>query len=505
MKRTGHSPKRILVANRGEIACRVMRSAREMGIETVAVYSHADRGALHVSMADQAAGLEGDRKAGGYLDIEQVVGAALGSGADAVHPGYGFLAENPAFAAAVEEAGLVFIGPAPATMEAMGDKIRARQLALENGVPVIPAAEARDLEATQKAAAELGYPLLVKAAAGGGGHGMRAVADGEELAAALRGTRREALSAFGDERVYLEKLIDRPRHIEVQLFGDGKGQALDLGERECSLQRRHQKIIEESPSAAVGEGLRRRIRQAALKLASATRYRGAGTVEFLVDGKGSFYFLEMNTRLQVEHAVTEMVSSVDMVRWQIELASGGVLPDRRPEARGHAIECRVYAEDPAAGFLPCGGRIARLELPAGAGLRVDSALVEGMDIAVEYDPLLAKVIAWAPDRPQAVARIRGAVAATSILGATTNLGFLDDMLASKDFAEACFDTTTVERSWNNWRPPSEGAGFEMAAAAAALLSLNAVPSRAGAGRTAAHRAEGPWQTLGPWRLGKGSP
>jgi acetyl/propionyl-CoA carboxylase alpha subunit len=497
--------KKLLIANRSEIAVRIAQTAREMGVATVAVYSEADAGAAHVLAADEAVALGGRSPGESYLDVDKLLAAVASSGADAVHPGYGFLSENSRFAAAVEAAGVTFVGPTPASIDAMGDKIRAREAAEKAGVPVIPsAAITDDGDADAGAAAELGFPVLVKAAAGGGGRGMRRVDRAEDVAEAIVQARREAGSAFGDARVYLEKFIPEPRHIEVQVFGDGRGHVLALGERECSVQRRHQKVIEEAPAPTLSDATRKAVAEAGAALARAIDYRGAGTVEFVADDEGNFYFLEMNTRLQVEHAVTEMVTSTDLVRWQIEVARGGQLPAEAPGPRGHAIECRIYAEDPAAGFLPTAGRIHRVELPKGVGVRVDTALTDAMDVPVEYDPMLAKIITWGTDRPQAIARMQGALRGLAILGIRTNQEFLLDVLASAKFASGYFKTTTIESEWKDYKGAGRDTTANLAAAAASVL----VARGRGSHRTSdgpavgsSHSAEGPWERLGAWRQG----
>jgi acetyl/propionyl-CoA carboxylase alpha subunit len=492
--------RRLLIANRSEIACRIMRTAREMGIETVAIYSNPDRNAAHVALADMSEPLGGDTPATSYLDIARVVEAARRAAADAVHPGYGFLAENAAFARAVEDAGLNFVGPTPDSISAMGDKIRARELAVANNVPVIPAAPCRDGE-TAAAADHLGYPLLVKAAAGGGGRGMRMVRKAEELEEALASARREAASAFGDDRVYLERFVTEPRHIELQVFGDGRGRVIHFGERECSVQRRHQKIIEESPSPFVTPELREQMADAAVRLAASMSYRGAGTVEFVVDQARRFYFLEMNTRLQVEHPVTEFVTSSDLVRLQLEIAAGGDLPAHPPLFRGHAIECRVYAEDPANGFLPTGGTVLRVEHPTGPGVRVDSALFDGLTVPVEYDPLLAKISVWGTDRAQATARAVRALQELAVVGVITNIPFLIDVLRDSLFAEGGYTTTTVEERYCGWKR-GRREEFLFAAAAAALAAGRPAGASSGGGAQQT-RSLGPWDTLGAWRAGTG--
>ncbi|MEA2624794.1 MAG: acetyl-CoA carboxylase, biotin carboxylase subunit, partial [Candidatus Binatota bacterium] len=441
--------KKILIANRGEIAVRVIRACRELGISPVAVYSEADRDALHVQMADAAIAIGPAPARESYLAIDKVIAAARSAGVEAIHPGYGFLSENPEFARAVGDAGLVFIGPSPETLELSGDKVRARKAAAANGAPVLPAIE--DLTVARgdaaRAAQTLGLPLLVKAAAGGGGKGMRVVRDAGELPAALAAAEREALSAFGDGRVFLERLVERPRHVEVQVLGDRHGNLIHLGERECSLQRRHQKIVEEAPSAAVDDALRDRLTQAALMAARAVGYSNAGTVEFLLAPDGEFYFLEINPRLQVEHPVTECVTGVDLVVAQIRVAAGERLPIRQEdvELRGHAIECRLYAEDPSNRFLPSSGKIAAVSLPSGPGVRIDSALWAGATISIDYDPLLAKIIAFAPDREQARRRMLAAFDEFLLVGPANNLTFLRSLMELDEFREARIDTQLIER------------------------------------------------------------
>jgi acetyl/propionyl-CoA carboxylase alpha subunit len=494
----------LLIANRGEIACRIIRTARELGIETVAVHAIPDRDAAHVHEADLAVALNGDTPATSYLDAAAILDAAKTTGADAVHPGYGFLAENAAFARSIEDAGLTFVGPTPESIDAMGDKIRAREVAERTSLPLVPSASLEGkAEDRAKAAKKLGYPVLVKAAAGGGGRGMRVVASEADLETAVQGAQREAGSAFGDDRVFLEKYITGPRHIEVQVFGDGNGSVVHLGERECSVQRRHQKIIEECPSPFVDDDLRSRMTDASVRLAAEMNYRGAGTVEFVVGEDRSFYFLEMNTRLQVEHPVTEAVTGTDLVRWQIEVARSGALPAIAREAqglaaRGHAIECRIYAEDPANGFLPTAGSTLRVELPSGPGVRVDSALCDGFEVPVAFDPMLAKLVTWAPDRQQAVTRMLGAIDRFAVLGITTNTAFLRDVVAGDDFARGAFTTTRVEEKYADWSPANE-TRENLACALAALVTTSGRGNAAQAAGTTGH-VPSPWDTLGAWRL-----
>ena len=496
--------RKLLIANRSEIACRIAQTAREMGIATVAVHSEPDSDGEHVRACDEAVALGGRTSAESYLDVAKLLEAARTTGADAVHPGYGFLAENAAFARKVEEAGLAFVGPTPDAIDAMGDKIRAREAAERAGVPVLPSAPVAGDEARNRdAASRLGFPVLVKAAAGGGGRGMRRVDDEASLSDAIRSAEREAGSAFGDARVYMEKFVVGPRHIEIQVFGDTHGRVLHLGERECSVQRRHQKIIEEAPSPVVDQALREKMGSAAAELASSIGYRGAGTVEFVTAPDGSFYFLEVNTRLQVEHAVTEAVTSTDLVRWQLEVAAGAKLPETAPSPRGHAIECRICAEDPANGFLPSLGLVRRVEHPRGVGVRVDTALRDGWRVPVEYDSMLAKVITWAPDRTQATRRMIEALEGFPIVGFTTNVAFLVELLRSERFAQAQFFTTTLDSEYRDWKPADDGA-FAAVAAAVALLVRGG--RAAGGGRVAAtaeQRMPTPWDTLGAWRVGGG--
>jgi len=499
--------RKLLIANRSEIACRIAQTAREMGIATVAVHSDPDAGGEHVRACDQAVALGGASSAESYLDISKLLDAARRTGADAIHPGYGFLAERAEFAAAVEAAGLTFVGPTAASIDAIGDKIRARRAAEESGVPVLPSAPVTGDDGADRAAADkLGFPVLVKAAAGGGGRGMRRVDDAATLIDAISSAQREAASSFGDDRVYMEKFVVGPRHIEIQVFGDTHGRAVHLGERECSVQRRHQKIIEEAPSPVVDAQMRASMGNAAVALAAAIGYRGAGTVEFVVAPDGRFYFLEMNTRLQVEHAVTEMVTNTDLVRWQLEVAMGAHLPQPAPTARGHAIECRICAEDPANGFLPSAGRVRRVDHPRGVGIRVDSALRDDWTVPVQYDSMLAKVIAWAPDRAQANARMIAALEGFSILGLTTNIAFLLELLRSERFARAEFFTTTLDAEFAGWKPADQ-LSFDVAAAAVAMLVRSgraggAVGARSStAGADGAARIADPWETLGAWRVG----
>jgi acetyl-CoA carboxylase biotin carboxylase subunit len=469
---------KILIANRGEIAVRVIRACREMRIPTVAVYSDCDRDARHVREADQAVHIGPSEAVRSYLRADTLVDAARRTGASAVHPGYGFLAENAAFARACRDAGLTFIGPSPEAIALMGSKTAARTAAIGAGVPVVPGTE-RPLDVRVpeadivRIADEIGYPIVVKAVAGGGGKGMRVVEERAELQSAVRTARSEAGAAFGDTSIYLERRINRPRHIEIQLLGDAFGTVLPFVERECSIQRRHQKVVEESPSRAVGPELRARIAAAAADVARAVGYTNAGTIEFLLDEDGSFYFLEMNTRLQVEHPVTEMVTSVDLVQWQIRIARGEQLdidPIRALTPEGHAIECRIYAEDPDLGFMPSPGTIRSLRPAAGPGIRDDGGVSAGYAVPVYYDSLIAKLIAWAASRDEAIARMTRALREYQVLGIRTTIPFFLWLMNQPDYREGRYDTTYLDRLLADRR----GLSFsELSAADADLVVMGA--------------------------------
>jgi geranyl-CoA carboxylase alpha subunit len=463
---------KILIANRGEIACRVIRTARAQGYLTVAVYSEADAGALHVQHADEALCIGPSAARDSYLNIDAVLHAAAVCGADAIHPGYGFLSENAAFAAAVQAAGLVFIGPDPHSIERMGNKAAAKRMMIEAGVPCVPGyhgAEQSDAALLAKAR-EIGAPIMVKAAAGGGGRGMRIVHDLSELADALSRARSEAANAFGSDELILERAVIEPRHVEVQVFGDRHGNIIHLGERDCSIQRRHQKVFEEAPSPAVDAGLRARMGAAAVAAAKSVDYVGAGTVEFLLDREGRFYFLEMNTRLQVEHPVTECVTGLDLVAWQLAVARGEPLPLKQEEVRldGHAIEVRLYAEDPANDFLPQSGPVALWVPPSGEGVRVDHGLAQGQAISPFYDPMIAKIIARGCTREEARRRLVGALRDTRVLGLPTNLGLLSDAATHPEFASGHATTAFIGSNFGpgQLRKPKEDS--RMLAIAAAL-------------------------------------
>lgn len=478
----------VLVANRGEIACRVIRTLHDLGIRSVAVYTDTDAGALHISLADVAVRVED------YLDVAALVAAATSTGAQAVHPGYGFLSENVDFARACQAAGVIFIGPGVEAMEAMGDKIRAKEHVSARGVPVIPGAGDAGMSDAHliHAAVEVGYPLLIKPSGGGGGKGMTVVTAAEDLPESIASARRVAARAFGDDTLLLERLITTPRHIEVQVLADSHGKVIHLGERECSLQRRHQKVVEEAPSPLLTVEVRAAIGEAACEVARSVDYVGAGTVEFLVSdaAPGEFFFMEMNTRLQVEHPVTELITGLDLVAWQLRVAAGEPLTIAQSDVRldGHAVEVRLYAEDPGSGFLPTSGTVRGLREPHGEGVRVDSALVEGLTVASAYDPMLAKIIAWGADRDEALARLDRALLDTTVLGLRTNLSFLRTLLADDDVRAGRLDTGLVERILTGFESPPPDAA---ALATAALLEHSA----------RWYTAAGPWARPTGWRVG----
>ncbi|MDQ0734197.1 acetyl/propionyl/methylcrotonyl-CoA carboxylase subunit alpha [Arthrobacter agilis] len=489
----------VLVANRGEIASRVIRSVRALGLRSVAVYSDADAGARHVLEADLAVRLGAAAPSESYLSIPAVLDACRRTGAGAVHPGYGFLSENAAFADALRDAGIVFIGPSVHALDVMGDKIRSKNHVAASGVPVVPGIAEPGLSDDDllRAADDVGFPLLIKPSAGGGGKGMHAVHRAEDLAEVLVTARRVAARAFGDDTLFLERLIERPRHIEVQVLADSSGTVIHLGERECSLQRRHQKVIEEAPSALLDDATRRRIGEAACAAARSVDYTGAGTVEFLVSDAApdEFFFMEMNTRLQVEHPVTELVTGIDLVEWQIRIAAGEELPLTQDDVvlTGHAVEARVYAENPEAGFLPSTGTVLALTEPTGEGIRVDSSLLPGGTVASSYDPMLAKVIAWGADRGEALDRLDAALAGTVVLGVDTNIEYLRLLVGDDDVRAARLDTTLIERKLPDL--VFRHVGTEDLALAAVLL-LEAEPAPVGGS---------PWHRGDGFRLGTPRP
>ena len=496
---------RVLVANRGEIAVRINRTLRAMGIDPVAVYSEPDTCAPHVTTSVQSVSLPGFTAEDTYLNISRIVEGALQCGAEAIHPGYGFLSENPEFARACQQAQLIFIGPSPESMEALGDKVRSKAIALGAGVPVVPGSAVCAVgdPTVEEFVRQWGFPLLVKAAAGGGGRGMRLVHQGRELDGALESASREALAAFGDRRVFLERYIPSPRHVEVQILADGYGHTIHLGERECSIQRRHQKLIEETPSPTLTPELCQRMGSAAIAVARGAGYVNAGTVEFLVDPQGhEFYFLEMNARLQVEHPITEAVLGLDLVEWQVRIASGEPLNIQQDDIlpRGHAIECRIYAEDPYRDFVPSTGRLKRWRPPGGPGLRLDSGVAEGQEVSIYYDPLLAKLIAHAPSRDRSLRIMELALSEFQVLGVVTNIPLLRTVLRHPQFQKGEYDTGFLE-----WNPsvttpsiPADKASMARALAAWAAsqpsgpASPQAVKDRRG--------GAGPWQSVGGLRL-----
>ncbi len=464
---------KVLIANRGEIALRIVRACRELGVTSVAVYSDADAHAPHVREADQAVRIGPPPSSESYLRADVLIAAAQRTGAQAIHPGYGFLAEREHFARAVRGAKLTFIGPPPEAIAAMGSKTEARRLAIAAGVPVVPGTTEplRDVAEAREIAERFGFPVLLKAAAGGGGKGMRVVREPGELASSLDAARREAKNAFGDDAVYVEKYITGPRHVEIQVLGDARGTMLSLGERECSVQRRHQKMIEEAPSVAVTSELRRRMGETAVRAALAAGYVNAGTCEFLLDAQGSFYFLEMNTRLQVEHPVTELVTGIDIVQWQIRIAAGEALPFRQADItpNGWAIECRITSEDPANGFLPGTGRISYLRVPGGPGVRWDGGIGVGSEIGLHYDPMLAKLIVHAPTREAAIARMHRALLELTIQGVETSRDFHLRVMEDEEFRRGAIDIQWLERRLASLTSVAAPAAGEMAAVIAAAL------------------------------------
>ncbi|HEV2386552.1 MAG TPA: acetyl-CoA carboxylase biotin carboxylase subunit [Candidatus Acidoferrales bacterium] len=485
--------RKILIANRGEIAVRILRACREMGIGAAVVYSEADRAALHVQLADEAWPIGPAASRESYLSIERILGAARRAHADALHPGYGFLAENPALARACAEAGLAFIGPTPEAMERLGSKTAARQAAAEAGVATVPGTlgAIETPHRAREAGEQVGYPLLLKAVAGGGGKGMRVVESEAELMGGWRDASSEAMNAFGDPRVYIEKYLERPRHIEIQLLGDEQGNVVYLGERECSIQRRHQKVIEEAPSPVVDARLRQAMGEAAVRLARAAGYRNAGTAEFLVDGAGRFYFLEVNARLQVEHPVTEAVTALDLVKLQIRIAAGEPLPFRQADVKlqGHAMECRIYAEDPENHFFPSPGKILALRLPEGRGIRNDVGISSGWTVPGDYDPMLGKLIAWGADRAETLALLSRALREYAVAGIKTNLGLFRRLVREPEFVRGEFHTRWLDQ-WLS-RPAADTAPqapkpeLDAPETAAALAAVLWEASRNGDGPTAA--------------------
>lgn len=487
--------KKILIANRGEIALRVVRACREMGITTVAVYSEADREGLHVLAADEAVFIGPPAPRESYLNIEKIIETAGRLHCEAIHPGYGFLAENHLFARACEENGITFIGPNSKALQLVGDKLQSRRAMLKAGIPIIPGMKSSeaDIIQLQKQAREIGYPVMIKASAGGGGKGMRIVRKPDDLASAVEAGRREAGSAFGDETVYLEKYLEKPRHIEFQVLADNHGNTVHLFERECSIQRRHQKIIEESPSPALDDSLRHQMGEAAQKVIQQAGYNNAGTVEFLLDRDKNFYFLEVNARIQVEHPVTELVTGVDLVKQQIRMAADERLKLKQDELlqRGHAIECRIYAEDPENNFYPSLGKLLYVSEPAGPGIRCDSGIYTGLEIPYHYDPILSKLIVWDEGRPQAIQRMAAALSEYVIMGVRTQIPFLSDIINHPEFQAGNLHTHFIEDHFKGWHPRKNEDLIPIALLTATIGKMRTSKKRA---------AEIPKPTLTPWQL-----
>jgi acetyl-CoA carboxylase biotin carboxylase subunit len=497
--------KKVLIANRGEIAVRVIRACRELGIATVAVYSEADGGALHVQMADQALCIGPAAPLESYLNMDAIVAAARKSGAQAIHPGYGFLAENAGFARRCEREGLVFIGPDSRALALVGDKVASRVTMSRAGIPIIPGMKERGTNAARfvAEAEEIGYPVLLKASAGGGGKGMRVIVSPEELPQAVEACMREAKGAFGDESVYLEKYLPAPRHVEFQMLADKHGNVVHLFERECSIQRRHQKIVEESPSTALDDHLRAEMGATAVAVIKASKYTNAGTVEFLLDEEGHFYFLEVNARLQVEHPVTELTTGIDLVKQQLFIASGQKLTFQQKDIRrsGHAIECRIYAEDPATGFMPSSGRVAFLREPGGPGVRHDCGIFAGCQVPVHYDSILSKLIVWGADREEARRRMLAALSEMAILGIQTTMGFSQDIIAHPEFVAGNTHTDFLEKYMLPWTQEPDRELLEVILLAAAVDADRRGRQPSQASSAAVEKAT-PWQTGGGWRIGR---
>ena len=494
---------KVLVANRGEIAVRIMRACQEMGIKTVAVYSEVDKEAPHVQIADESIDLGDPTPIASYLNIPKIIESAQKIGADAIHPGYGFLAENPDFAKSCEDVGIKFIGPNPKIISLMGDKIAAKKTMNKAGIPVIPgySGEKQDIPSLAKEGKKIGFPLLVKAAAGGGGKGMRIVHSEDILEESIEGSKRESKSAFGDDTVFLEKYLEKPRHIEFQILGDEHGNIIHLFERECSIQRRHQKIIEESPSPVMNEKLRKKMGEAAVKAAEAVGYNNAGTVEFMVDGDLNFYFMEMNTRLQVEHPVTELTTGIDLAKWQLKIAGGKELSIKQNELaqRGHAIECRIYAEDPSNGFLPSIGTLKKVEPPRGPNVRDDSGIYTGMKITPYYDPMLSKLIVNAENRDECIDKIIWALSRYVILGVTTNIPFLIKVLDHNEFRKGNITTHFIDNYFKDWISSKKSLPVE------AIIALSVYDSMHSRTEEIVRYKESdphsPWKHVGRWRMG----
>jgi len=491
---------KVLVANRGEIAVRIIKACGEMSLQTVAIFSDVDEESLHVHLADEAHPLGDPTPSESYLNIDKIIGIAKDCRADAVHPGYGFLSENANFALACEDAGLKFIGPSAAVIKDMGDKIEAKRTIMKAGVPVIPGYTGEEQESLEDACQRVGFPVLIKAAAGGGGKGMKVVHTKDELADSIDSARREAMSSFGNDELLMEKYLEKPRHIEFQILADERGKVVHLFERECSIQRRHQKVIEETPSVALDEELRARMGEAAVKAAETIGYTNAGTVEFMLDKDRCFYFLEMNTRLQVEHAITEMTTGVDIVKWQLKIAAGQplTLDQEAIKQRGHAIECRVYAEDPEKGFMPSTGKLKAMEVPNGVNIRHDTGVREGLEITPYYDPMLAKLIVHAEDRDDAIRKMHWSLSNYITLGVTTNVPFLRAMIENEAFRRGDIDTHFIDTYFQNWTMSSE-LPIEVLIAAA-LDDFGKAPVEHTNGPKVDADEHSPWKSAGAWRI-----
>ncbi|MCK4385173.1 MAG: acetyl-CoA carboxylase biotin carboxylase subunit [candidate division Zixibacteria bacterium] len=495
--------KKILIANRGEIAVRVINACRETSIPTVAVYSTADRKSLHVQMADEAICIGDPPPLESYLNIDKIIGVAKKTGADAIHPGYGFLAENSDFSARCEQEGIIFIGPNSKALRLVGDKVASRETMTKAKIPIIPGmmTKGKEMREFEEAAEKIGYPVMIKASAGGGGKGMRIIHSPNELEKGIEAGMREAKSAFGDESVYLEKYIEEPRHVEFQILADNFGNVVHLFERECSIQRRHQKIVEETPSCAIGDELRKKMGDIAKKVIKVSGYNNAGTVEFLLDKNKNFYFLEVNARIQVEHPITELVTGVDLVKQQIRIASGEKLSLKQEQIkqRGHAIECRIYAEDPENNFFPSAGKILFMKEPAGPGIRHDCGIYSGFEVPVYYDPILSKVITWAETREDARRRMILALSNYTILGIKTTIGFLSSVMAHPEFTAGNTQTNFIEKNMSDWADKRKERKFlNEALIAAAVASQSKTAEKRWAVK---EKTPSPWLTVGRWNIG----
>jgi acetyl-CoA carboxylase biotin carboxylase subunit len=495
--------RKILIANRGEIAVRIIKACKEMGIKTVAVYSEVDRNSKHVQLAEEAFCIGAAPALESYLNINKIIEVARSSKAEAIHPGYGFLAENHLFAKRCEQEGIIFIGPNSKALELVGDKLESRKMAAKGNIPIIPGMESKELDISKFAiwAEKIGYPVILKASAGGGGKGMRIINNQSELETAIEAGMREAKSAFGDETVYLEKLIEQPRHVEFQVLADNYGNAVHLFERECSIQRRHQKIVEETPSPALNQDLRNKMGEAAIKVIKLAGYNNAGTVEFLLDKTGNFYFLEVNARIQVEHPITEMVTGVDLVKAQIRIASGEKLWLNQNELkqRGAAIECRIYAEDPDNNFFPSIGKILYVQEPSGPGIRVDSSLYSGLEISVYYDPILSKLIAWAEDRISAIDKMIEALSNYIIIGVKTQINFLKAIMQHPEYRAGNTHTNFIPMHMQNWKKSTTENYKQQALIAAAICSLHQKKIKTTYKKQIVYD---PWLNIGAWEIGK---